>query len=299
VRRPTKTDFLPASGQGWKQLLKCAGVASDIAANLAPPDSALNLWAGVASRTSTATSGLGAIQAFTRVPAFLGAYAAETSQIRNLARVTEMTASLSWVNTVDGALHNLQNLTLAKAINSGFDFAKADVFGIGGPRPGRVPLGPLREYRISASAPLTQFGIIPGATGKSIAPPGQRSIVLVEGAHLTDAHRLGTALRGYEALGAQTIPVPKGMDATRFMQTLGLSPANTAVMRITPDPFHSSRAYSIPKISTSVGPPPGGVTTEPQRLRIDRGDWPVMTGFLLAYGTATGAGAESAPADTR
>jgi tetratricopeptide (TPR) repeat protein len=297
VRPPTKTDFAPAGGQGWTQLFKGVGMASGIAGGLAPPDSALNLWTGVASRTSTATTGLGAIQALTRVPLFLGAHRAESSRIANLARVTELTASLSWVNTVDGALQNLQNQTLVRALNTGFDFARADVFGIGAPRSGRTSPAPLREYRISASAPVTQFGIIPGATGKSIAPSGQKGFVLVEGGDLTDAHRLGTALRGYEALGSRTIPVPKGMDASRFMQTLGLSSANTAVMKITPDPFHSSSAYSLPRISTSVGPPPGGVTTEPQRLRIDRGDWPVLTSFLLAYGTT--ASAEGASANTR
>ncbi len=195
-----------------------------------------------------------------------------------------------------------QHVAVIEAINQKADFGKLDPFGMGTARTMPSPTTtPVREYRIPAAAPLTWFGVLPGATGKSIAPPGQRSFVLVEGGDLTDPARLGTALNGYGKLGAQTIPVPKGVDSTTFMRTLGLSSANTIVMKVTAGadtnwrPDANWRAYSS---ATSKSPtPPGGVTTE-SHPRLDRGDWPVVTTFLLAYSpppaATTGAAKESA-----
>lgn len=233
--------------------------------------------------TPELATGVGSLKATLRVGTYLMAETAAIPQISGKARLGELAAKLQWINVLDGQFQQIQNQVLIKAFNDPkFDIRKADCFGLGQLTAPRAPTTPVREYRIPATAPLSQYGVRPGATGKSIAPVGQKAYVLVEGGELTDPLRLGTALGGYEALGAKTIPVPKGVDGRQWMNTLGLPSSQTVIMKVTGERFVSKQSYSLPKWTPTGGAVPGGVITE-VRPRIDRGNWPVVTGFTLSY----------------
>jgi tetratricopeptide (TPR) repeat protein len=271
---------------GWKQALDLTGKGLGIAAGLSEPGSAARTWFDVGQRTIgsdlIASPALGGTKAFLRVGNYLLSEGVGVWQTKVDAAVMHASAKAALYRVQDAELQRAQGSVLAGMIRDNFDLSKVNAFGAGRAQTRQTATIPIREYRIPSTAPVTQFGVLPGATAKSIATRGQKPFVLVEGGHLTDAYRLGTALRGYDALGVQTIPVPKGMDGRQLMKTLGLSSAQTAIVKITPDSFDRTRAYTLPSRNPSSGRPPGGVTTEGQ-YHFDRGKWPVVTAFLLAY----------------
>ncbi|MBM3501172.1 MAG: tetratricopeptide repeat protein [Armatimonadetes bacterium] len=282
----TAANTVPGGGSGWKQILGLTRAGSSVLAD-AMPGTGAGMWAEVSKRTlapDLAGPG-GPLKALVQSATYLLGEGATTLRMYGEARSLRLSADLQTLNIQDTHLQGLQDSLLTRGLQQGFDFGKPgllqDVLGLPKVDLSGSATGPLREYRIPAAAPVAAFGTLPGATGRAIAPAGRQPFVLVDGANLTDPVRLGAALRGYESLGAQTIPVPEGVDPARWAGTLGLPTNQTIVARITADPPQS---YTAPRIGFGSAGPPGGVTMDMSNARIDRGKWPVMTTFALAYG---------------
>jgi len=271
--------LVPGNYQTWKSTLDLAGHSAGLVGRITQPGTAANMTAEVVSRVATPgiLTGGGSLVALGRVTSYLGEQAMYAPKTVLSSRIGELCAKQQWANVANARLNGVQERLMVRAINEGYDLGKLGLVGRQTPITPTLPRD-LRVYSIGKDAPVTQFGVLPGATGKSISAAGRQAYVLVDGAEKIDPLRLGTMLTGYENLGAKTLPVPRGVDPKQWANTLRLPLDAVAVVRITDI---GNQKYSIPK-TTSTGPPPGGVTTE-FRSHVDKGNWPVMTFFSLAY----------------
>ena len=272
------TGIVPGSSATWKTTLDLAGHGAGFIARTTQPGTGANMVAEVVSRSATLDvfTGLGFAKALTRVVSYIGQEAMYVPKTIAESKIGELCAKQQWGNVVDARLNGLQGRLLARGISEGFDFSKLSLVRGVPPISTTVP-GSVRVYPIAKDAPITQFGVLPSAIGKHLSATSRPAFVLVEGGDKTDALRLGRMLGGCNGFST-TLPVPRGMDGAKWAGTLGLVGSSTAVVRIQDT---ATQRYALPSMS-STGPPPGGVTTE-FRPHIDRGNWPVLSTFLLAY----------------
>jgi tetratricopeptide (TPR) repeat protein len=264
-------NVVPNPKEGWKAWTNVVRYTSQTVSDAAPKDTAAEYYGGVAARVASKNPLIAILMPQTYI---LEKTARTYGHIAE-ADVSKYSTELALRTGQYSYLKQEQTKLVAQAINSGVDFSKADIFGIGALQKPVMTKGPIPEYSIPHQSPLTQFNVLPGAIGKDIAPVGKTPLVVIDGK--SDAYRLGTMIRGFEGRGVQTLPVPSNMDAQSFARMVGAD----RVVKITQE---TGSAAWLPKTPVP-NPKVGGVTTDMSDVQVDLGNWPVMTTFSLFYQT--------------
>jgi tetratricopeptide (TPR) repeat protein len=259
----------------WKPYVDLARGTSEIVATAAPKDTAAAYDAGLATRSLSKQPFIAAIRPLTYAMDLTARTYGHIAETRELTALNELSLRIKQYDL----LQQEQGHYVAEAIKRGPEYVNSKMRPALGDASRSLPSmsrGPIPQYAIPEQAPLTHFGVLPGAIGPDLSPLGKSPLVVIDGS--TDMHRLGTLLRGFEERGVRALAVPTTMDAQSFARMTGAD----RVVKITSG---AGTVAALRGTSSMLSPDQkvSGILTFSESTHIDLGQWPVLTSFTLLY----------------